>query len=165
MMMNATIMLLVVAKIMILIIIQIIKMMITMTMKPLRAASHAGRTHPGRGPPLSRSNTWYGLSSFLKEEMSSRPWHPPDFTLTKTRSGCTPSEIMWGRMFGSNITGERVGVSLGKSVTSFWDSDVIGKSDSVTHQNWLNRFIIDIESPSLFRKMPTVHFLEIKRRL
>lgn len=61
-------------------------------------------THPGRGPPLSRSNTWYGFSSFRKLEISSEPWHPPDLTFTNTRRGCTPGGTILGSMFGSSIT-------------------------------------------------------------
>lgn len=64
-------------------------------------------THPGRGPPLSRSNTWYGFSSFRKLEISSEPWHPPDLTFTNTSRGCTPGGTMLGSMLGSSITETR----------------------------------------------------------
>lgn len=44
-------------------------------------------TYPGSGPPLVSSNTWCGFNSFLKLYSRSRPFRPPLFGFTNTRSG------------------------------------------------------------------------------
>lgn len=64
-------------------------------------------TYPGSGPPFSRSNTWQGLRSFLKELISSSPWQPPDLTFTNTSSGFTPAGTIDGSMLGNSITAYR----------------------------------------------------------
>ena len=61
-------------------------------------------TDPGSGPPLSRSNTWLGLTMRRKLVMSSRPWQPPDLTLTKNNTGRTPGGMSSGDSDGRIIT-------------------------------------------------------------
>lgn len=60
--------------------------------------------NPGNGPPTSKSNTWYGFSSFRKLEISSRPWQPPDLILTNTSNGITLAGIMVSSILGRSIT-------------------------------------------------------------
>ena len=62
-------------------------------------------SHPQSGPPLHKSNTWCGLSNFLKLLMSWRPWPPPLFPFTNTNSGHTIAGSMDGFTVGNNITG------------------------------------------------------------
>ena len=61
-------------------------------------------THPQRGPPLHKSKTWWGLRSFLKLEMSCKPWPPPLLPFTKTSRGHTVGGSMDGFTVGNSIT-------------------------------------------------------------
>ena len=61
-------------------------------------------SYPQRGPPLERSKTWCGFSSFLKLDIKCTPCPPPLLALTKTSRGQTLGGNMDGFKVGSNIT-------------------------------------------------------------
>ena len=44
-------------------------------------------THPGKGPPFMRSNTWAGFSSCLNLRRNLTPWLSPDLEFTNTSRG------------------------------------------------------------------------------
>lgn len=115
-------------------------------------------TYPGSGPPLVSSKTWCGFNSFLKLYSRSRPFRPPLFGFTNTRSGQQFRGIL--EAITAGITTAFRGLSLTTvSLTSIYILSASEKHEiwSTTapvkrHQNYFLYFLLLLENRSHYSK-------------